>query len=51
MKKISNILLAVTFALPLFTACETDNDSNPTLNEPDTSRSIRPRMQPTMYMT
>ena len=36
MKKISNILLAVTFALPLFTACETDNDSNPTLNEPDT---------------
>lgn len=30
MKKISNILLAVTFALPLFTACETDNDSNPT---------------------
>ena len=29
MKKISNILLAVTFALPLFTACETDNDSNP----------------------
>ena len=28
MKKISNILLAVTFALPLFTACETDNDSN-----------------------
>ena len=44
MKKISNILLAVTFALPLFTACETDNDSNPILNE-------RPRMQPTMYMT
>ena len=36
MKKISNILLAVTFALPLFTACETDNDSNPILNEPDT---------------
>ena len=36
MKKISNILLAVTFTLPLFTACETDNDSNPILNEPDT---------------
>ena len=36
MKKISNILLAVTFALPLFTACETDNDSNPILNEPAT---------------
>ena len=36
MKKISNILLAVTFALPLFTACETDNDGNPILNEPDT---------------
>lgn len=36
MKRISNILLAVTFALPLFTACETDNDSNPVLKEPDT---------------
>ncbi len=35
-KKISNILLAATFTLPLFTACETDNDSNPILNEPDT---------------
>lgn len=51
MKKISNILLAVTFALPLFTACETDNDSNPILTNPIHSRSIRPRMQPTMYMT
>lgn len=36
MKKIFNIALAVVFALPLFTACETDNDSNPILNEPDT---------------
>ena len=36
MKKIFNILLAVPFAFPLFTACETDNDSNPVLNEPDT---------------
>ncbi len=36
MKKISNILLAITFALPLFTACESDNGSNPILNEPDT---------------
>lgn len=36
MKKIFNILLAATFALPLFTACETDNDSNPVLKEPDT---------------
>lgn len=36
MKKIFNILLAATFAFPLFTACETDNDSNPVLNEPDT---------------
>lgn len=36
MKKIFNIALAAVFALPLFTACETDNDSNPILNEPDT---------------
>lgn len=51
MKKIFNILLAATFALPLFTACETDNDSNPVLNEPDTFTLNTPRMQPTMYMT
>ena len=36
MKKPFNILLATTFALPLFMACETDTDSNPVLNEPDT---------------
>ena len=36
MKKIFNIILASIFALPLFTACETDNDSNPILHEPDT---------------
>lgn len=36
MKKIFNILLAVSIALPLFTACETDNDSNPVITEPTT---------------
>lgn len=36
MKKIFTILSAAVFALPLFTACETDNSSNPVLNEPDT---------------
>lgn len=35
MKKIFNILLLAAFALPMFTACETDNESNPTLQEPD----------------
>lgn len=34
MKKIFNILLLSTFALSMFTACETDDDSNPTLKEP-----------------
>ena len=36
MKNIFNILFAVLFALPVFTACDTDNGSNPVLNEPDT---------------
>lgn len=36
MKNIFNILFAVLFALPVFTACNTDNGSNPVLNEPDT---------------
>lgn len=34
MKKIFNILLLGVFALPMFTACETDDESNPILNEP-----------------
>lgn len=34
MKNIANILLLSVLALPLFTACETDGDSNPVLNEP-----------------
>lgn len=34
MKKIFNILLLTAFALPIFTACETDDESNPTLKEP-----------------
>lgn len=36
MKNLFNILFAVLFALPVFTACNTDNGSNPVLNEPDT---------------
>lgn len=36
MKNIFNILLAVLFALSMFTACDTDDGSNPVLNEPDT---------------
>ncbi len=36
MKKIFKILLVAIFALPLFTACETDDNSNPVLKEPDT---------------
>lgn len=36
MKKIFNILLLAAFALPMFTACETDDESNPTLKEPST---------------
>lgn len=35
MKNIKNILLAAALALPLFTACDTDIDSNPILSEPD----------------
>lgn len=34
MKKIFNILLLTAFALPMFTACETDDESNPILKEP-----------------
>lgn len=34
MKKIFNILLLAVFALPMFTACDTDNESNPNLQEP-----------------
>lgn len=34
MKKIFNMLLLGIFVLPMFTACETDDKSNPTLNEP-----------------
>lgn len=34
MKNIANILLLSALALPLFTACETDDNSNPVLNEP-----------------
>ena len=34
MKKIFKIVLLSIFALPLFTACETDDDSNPILKEP-----------------
>lgn len=36
MKKIFNILLLVAFVLPMFTACETDDESNPILKEPTT---------------
>lgn len=36
MKKIFNILLVAVFALPLLIACETDDNSNPVLKEPDT---------------
>ncbi len=36
MKKIFKIVLLSIFALPLFTACETDDDSNPILSEPST---------------
>lgn len=35
MKKIFNILLLSTFTLSMFTACETDDDSNPILKEPN----------------
>lgn len=34
MKKIFKIVLLSIFALPLFTACETDDDSNPILKDP-----------------
>lgn len=34
MKKVINMLLLSVLSLPLFTACETDTESNPTLNEP-----------------
>lgn len=34
MKKILSMLLLSTLALSMFTACETDDDSNPTLKEP-----------------
>lgn len=34
MKKVINMLLLAVLSLPLFTACETDIESNPTLNEP-----------------
>ena len=36
MKKKFNILLVAVFALPLLIACETDDNSNPVLKEPDT---------------
>ena len=36
MKKIYNsLLIAMVAALPLFTACSDDNDSNPTLTMPE----------------
>ena len=35
MKKIYNILLMAAFAVPLFTACDDDTDSNPTFHEAD----------------